>query len=55
MLWCPDWPVHAHARESPALLVRGILERSTEGVTNLLADAFEPLSAGVLHRSRDFH
>jgi error-prone DNA polymerase len=43
------------ARESPALLVRGILERSDEGVTNLLADAFEPLSAGVLHRSRDFH
>jgi error-prone DNA polymerase len=43
------------ARESPALLVRGILERSEEGVTNLLADAFEPLSAGVLHRSRDFH
>jgi error-prone DNA polymerase len=43
------------ARESPALLVRGILERSDQGVTNLLADAFEPLSAGVLHRSRDFH
>ena len=43
------------ARESPALLVRGILERSPEGVTNLVADAFEPLSAGVLHRSRDFH
>jgi error-prone DNA polymerase len=43
------------ARESPALLVRGILERSEEGVTNLLADAFEPLTAGVLHRSRDFH
>ena len=43
------------ARSSPALLVRGILERSDEGVTNLLADAFEPLSAGVLHRSRDFH
>lgn len=42
------------ARESPALLVRGILERSAEGVTNLLADAFEALDAGVLHRSRDF-
>jgi len=42
------------ARESPALVVRGILERSDEGVTNLLADAFEPLGAGVLHRSRDF-
>jgi len=41
-------------RESPALIVRGILERSDEGVTNLLADRFEPLSVGVLHRSRDF-
>jgi error-prone DNA polymerase len=41
-------------RESPALIVRGILERSDEGVTNLLADRFEPLRVGVLHRSRDF-
>ena len=41
-------------RESPALVVRGILERSTEGVTNLLADRFEPLTVGVAHRSRDF-
>ncbi|HEV7740850.1 MAG TPA: helix-hairpin-helix domain-containing protein, partial [Pseudolysinimonas sp.] len=42
-------------RESPALIVRGILERSAEGVTNLLADRFEPLSVSVTHRSRDFH
>ncbi|MEO5921076.1 MAG: error-prone DNA polymerase, partial [Pseudolysinimonas sp.] len=41
-------------RESPALVVRGILERSAEGVTNLLADRFEPLTVGVVHRSRDF-
>jgi error-prone DNA polymerase len=41
-------------RESPALIVRGILERSTEGVTNLLADRFEALTVGVTHRSRDF-
>ena len=41
-------------RESPALIVRGMLERSTEGVTNLLADRFEPLTVGVTHRSRDF-
>ena len=41
-------------RESPALIVRGILERSEEGVTNLLADRFEPLRLGVVHRSRDF-
>jgi error-prone DNA polymerase len=42
------------ARDSPALLVRGILERSPEGVINLLADRFEPLTTGVVHRSRDF-
>ena len=41
-------------RDSPALIVRGILERSPEGVTNLLADRFEPLRVGVRHASRDF-
>jgi len=42
------------ARESPALIVRGVLERSVEGVTNLLADRFEDLRVGVSHASRDF-
>ncbi|MET0302969.1 MAG: OB-fold nucleic acid binding domain-containing protein, partial [Microbacteriaceae bacterium] len=42
------------ARDSPALIVRGILERSDEGVTNLIADRFEALRVGVAHRSRDF-
>lgn len=42
------------ARDSPALIVRGILERSTEGVVNVLADAFEDLRTGLQHRSRDF-
>ena len=42
------------ARDSAALIVRGILERSPEGVTNVLADAFEPLRVTVSHRSRDF-
>lgn len=42
------------ARDSPALIVRGILERSPEGVINVLADAFEDLRAGVPHQSRDF-
>jgi error-prone DNA polymerase len=42
------------ARDSPALIVRGILERSDEGVINLLADRFEPLTVPVAHRSRDF-
>ena len=41
-------------RDSPALIVRGMLERSAEGVTNLLADRFEPLRVDVQHRSRDF-
>jgi len=42
------------ARDSPALIVRGILERSPEGVANVLADAFEDLRTGLAHRSRDF-
>jgi error-prone DNA polymerase len=41
-------------RDSPALIVRGMLERSVEGVTNLVADAFEDLRVGISHRSRDF-
>ena len=41
-------------RDSPALIVRGVLERSPEGVTNLLADRVEPLRVAVAHRSRDF-
>ncbi len=42
------------ARESSALIVRGILERSPEGVTNILADRFESLETGVRISSRDF-
>ena len=42
------------ARESSALIVRGILERSPEGVTNLVADRLEPLPIGLKHSSRDF-
>jgi error-prone DNA polymerase len=41
-------------RDSPALIARGILERSAEGVTNLIADRFEDLRVGVQHRARDF-
>lgn len=41
-------------RDSPALIVRGMLERSVEGVTNLLADSFEDLRVSVHHQSRDF-
>lgn len=41
-------------RDSPALIARGMLERSSEGVTNLIADGFEDLRVGVQHRARDF-
>jgi error-prone DNA polymerase len=43
------------ARESPALVVRGILERSPEGVTNVVADKFEALTIAAKVTSRDFH
>ena len=43
------------AREAPAMVIRGVLERSSEGVTNLLADRFEPLNVGARTVSRDFH
>jgi error-prone DNA polymerase len=42
------------ARESSALIVRGILERSPEGVTNILADRLEPLFLVARIPSRDF-
>ncbi|WOP17562.1 error-prone DNA polymerase [Raineyella sp. LH-20] len=42
-------------REARGLIVRGILERSAEGVTNLVADHVEPLPVTVRHTSRDFH
>jgi error-prone DNA polymerase len=42
------------AREAPAMIVRGILERSPEGVVNIVADRFERLPIGAKHTSRDF-
>ncbi|WP_166872128.1 error-prone DNA polymerase [Salinibacterium sp. ZJ450] len=42
------------AREAPAMIVRGILERSSEGVTNLVADRMESLTIKTVHTSRDF-
>ena len=42
------------AREAPAMIVRGILERSPEGVVNVVADRFERLPIGARHASRDF-
>jgi error-prone DNA polymerase len=43
------------ARSSPALVVRGKLERSPEGVVNVVADHLEHLPIMVVHKSRDFH
>ncbi|MDF1489709.1 error-prone DNA polymerase [Tessaracoccus caeni] len=49
------WARHRRlVRESKGLIFRGILERSPEGVTNLLADYAEPLPVTVHHTSRDF-
>ncbi|MCU1361205.1 MAG: dnaE2, partial [Ilumatobacteraceae bacterium] len=42
------------ARESPALLIRGRLERS-EGVVNVVAEQMTPLSVPASAASRDFH
>jgi error-prone DNA polymerase len=39
---------------SAALLVRGRLERSAEGVLNLVADRLQKLSLAVPVKSRDF-
>jgi error-prone DNA polymerase len=41
------------ARTSPALLVRGMLERA-DGVVNLNADRLTPLSVPIRSASRDF-
>jgi error-prone DNA polymerase len=40
-------------RKSPALLVRGLLEKA-DGVINLVADKFEPLRLSVRPASRDW-
>lgn len=42
------------AREAPAMIIRGTMERSKEGVVNILADRFEVLTVGAKSISRDF-
>jgi len=42
------------ARDASAMVVRGILERSEEGVINLVADRIESLTVGQQTSSRDF-
>ena len=43
------------ARSARALVVGGKLERSAEGVVNVVADRLERLPIRVPHSSRDFH
>jgi len=42
------------AREAPAMVVRGILERSPEGVISVVADRLEQLVLAAKTKSRDF-
>jgi error-prone DNA polymerase len=42
------------AREAPAMVIRGMLERSEEGVINVIADRLEILTVGMRTTSRDF-
>ncbi len=42
------------AREAPAMIIRGMLERSEEGVVNVIADRLESLTSGIRTTSRDF-
>ncbi|GHG58474.1 error-prone DNA polymerase [Sinomonas cellulolyticus] len=42
------------AQTAPAMVIRGILERSAEGVTNLVADRLEALPLTAKTSSRDF-
>ncbi|MFT3796976.1 error-prone DNA polymerase [Microbacterium sp.] len=49
------WDRHRRVlRNAPALVARGMLERSPEGIVNLVADAFDDLRVTVRHHSRDF-
>lgn len=42
------------ARTAPAMVIRGILERTPEGVTNVVADQIQALPITVVTQSRDF-
>jgi len=41
-------------RDSSAVIIRGLLERSPEGVISVVADGVEPLNSGVPEDSRNF-
>ena len=42
------------AREAGSVIVRGLLERSAEGIVNVVADRIEVLQLKATTRSRDF-
>ena len=55
VVWAKVWERNRFvARSSPALVVHGVYERSPEGVGNVIAETFEPLSSPHGVRSRDF-
>lgn len=55
VVWADVWQRNRRiARGSPALIVTGMLERSREGVANIIADGFEPIAAPAAVSSRDF-
>ncbi len=55
VVWSAVWQrFERTARGSPALVVAGTLERSPDGLPNVIAGAFEPLAAPSSVSSRDF-
>ena len=49
------WARHRRvAREAGGLLIRGMLERTDDGVFNVLAERISRLPLGLRTRSRDF-
>jgi error-prone DNA polymerase len=56
IVWRRVWERHrALIRTAPALLVRGRVERSAEGLCHVIAQNFADLPAPKAVRSRDFH
>ena len=55
VVWAKVWERNRFvARSSPALVVRGVYERSPEGVGNIIAQTMEPLASPSGLSSRDF-
>ena len=56
IVWAAVWErFRLIARTAPALVVSGVLERTPEGVLNVIAQRFSPLEAPSAVASRDFH